>query len=125
MLKIGDLVPRSGIYTNPGVVTEKLKDGRVKVDTDPLKVNEFHRHTNTTGLSETEKNKFNEILDEIYSKTDPVKHIDEINDEIYELSKDPKNRNIIRYLKNQQMSIIREVEILPQSYKTLETDVKT
>ena len=48
-----------------------------------------------------------------------------MNEEIYELAKDSKNRNIIRYLKNQQMSIIREVEILPQSYKTLETEVKT
>ncbi len=43
MANIGDLVPKTGIYTNPGVVTQKNDDGTVIVDTEPMTMNKFHR----------------------------------------------------------------------------------
>ena len=56
MAKIGDLIPKSGIYTNPGVVIEKQADGNVRIDTDGQEISKYHRYANTSGLGLAEKN---------------------------------------------------------------------
>jgi FtsZ-binding cell division protein ZapB len=117
--KIGDLIPKSGIYTNPGVVVEKKDDGTVTVDTDPMAVNKFHRYTNTSGLSEQEKHTFNGILDQIYQSRDSdVDKINDIQQEIDKLKADPENRNVVQYLRNQQSHLIRKSRELPRMYNS-------
>ena len=117
MARIGDLVPKSGIFTEPGVVTSKTKDGGVKVDTDPMAINKYHRYSNTTGLSEGEKNKFNSILDEIYQADNDVEKINGIQKEIDRLKQDPAQKNIVQYLRNQQAHLVRTAEALPTKYE--------
>ena len=114
--KIGDLIHKAGMYTNPGVVTEKKEDGTVSIDTEPLSVNKFHRYTNTTGLSLEEKNKFNDILDKIYQNPNDIEKLNDIQKEIDELKIDPVNRNIVQYLRNQQAVLIRKARGLPRFY---------
>ena len=121
---IGDIVARSGNYTEPGVVIEKRKDGSIIVDTEPLAVNQYHRYTNTSGLSEDEKNKFNGILDQIYQKTDEVERINDIQVEIDQLRTTPANQNVVRYLRNQQAFLVREARDLPRTYQTDERYAK-
>jgi len=116
MAKIGDLIPKSGMYTNPGVVTEKHEDGTVTIDTEPLTVSKFHRYSNTTGLSEAEKMSFNNVLDTIYSKENPVDRLNDIQVTIDDLKKDPRNKNVVQYLRNQQAVMIRETRQLPRHY---------
>lgn len=125
MAQIGDLVPKAGIYTNPGVVTEKKEDGTVMVDTEPMSVNKYHRYTNTSGLSEQEKLKFNQILDDIYQKESDVEKINDIQLEIDKLKIDPANRNIVQYLRNQQAHLIRQTKDLPRTYTMDENNVRT
>jgi hypothetical protein len=124
MAQIGDLVPRSGIYTEPGVVTEKREDGTVTVDTEPMQVNKYHRYTNTTGLQEGEKVEFNRILDEIYKKENSVERINDIQTEIDRLKQDPTSKNIVQYLRNQQSHLIRQARQLPQTYQWDEVALK-
>lgn len=116
MAQIGDLISKAGIYTNPGVVTEKKDDGTIVIDTEPMAVNKFHRYTNTTGLSEDEKMKFNAILDEIYTKEDDVEKINDIQINIDKLKVDPQNQKIVQYLRNQQAYLIRQAKKLPRTY---------
>lgn len=125
MAQIGDLVPKSGIYTNPGVVTEKKDDGTVVVDTEPLSINKYHRYTNTTGLTEAEKLKFNGLLDEIYQKQNDVEKINDIQLQIDRLKVDPSNRNIVQYLRNQQAYLIRQAKDLPRTFTMDEQSVKS
>ena len=114
---IGDMINKAGVYTNPGVVTQKKEDGTIKVDTDPMALNKYHRYMNTTGLNESEKNTFNEILDQIYSADDTdVEKINEIQNNIDELKVDPKKAKIVMYLRNQQSHLIRTTEKLPDHY---------
>jgi hypothetical protein len=80
MAEIGDLVPKSGLYTDPGVIIEKKEDGGLVIDTEPMTINKYHRFTNTTGLSLAEKERFNTILDQIYAKEDDVAKINDIQD---------------------------------------------
>ncbi|MEZ4741707.1 MAG: hypothetical protein R3B45_04550 [Bdellovibrionota bacterium] len=124
MAKIGDLVPKSGMYTNPGVVIEKKDNGTVVIDTEPMMVHKYHRYTNTTGLSESEKVKFNEILDQIYQKEDDVDKLNDIQISIDTLKVDPKNKNIVQYLRNQQATLIRQARKLPRQYNWDETHLK-
>ena len=124
MAKIGDLIAKSGMYTNPGVVTERKEDGTVTIDTEPMTVNKFHRYNNTTGLTLEEKNRFNEILDRIYQKTDDIEKLNDIQQEIDELKIDPENRNIVRYLRNQQAVLIRKAKGLPRFYNWDEAQLK-
>jgi len=121
---IGDLVPKSGVYTEPGVIVEKKEDGNVVVNTEPMRVNQFHRYSNTTGLSEEEKNEFNRILDEIYAKQDDTERINDIQTEIDRMKMDPQKRNIVQYLRNQQSFLIRSAKRLPQSYQWDEAQIK-
>lgn len=123
-VNIGDVVPRSGNYTEPGVVVERRPDGNVIVDTDPLTVSKFHKYSNTTGLSEEEKNQFNDILDQIYQKTNDIERINDIQTEIDKLRMNPSNQNVVRYLRNQQAFLIREARGLPRMYQTDERFVK-
>ena len=123
-VNIGDIVPRSGNYTEPGIVIEKRPDGTVVVDTEPMAVSQFHRYLNTTGLSEDEKNQFNGILDQIYQKTNDIERINDIQNEIDKLRMNPTNQNVVRYLRNQQAFLIREARGLPRTYQTDEKFVK-
>ncbi len=123
-VNIGDIVSRSGNYTEPGVVIERRVDGTVLVDTEPTAVSQFHRHTNTTGLSEEEKNQFNGILDQIYQKPNDIERINDIQNEIDKLRLNPSSQNVVRYLRNQQAFLIREARGLPRMYQTDERFVK-
>lgn len=116
MAKIGDLIPKSGMYTNPGVVTKKNDDGTVVVDTEPMTINKYHRYSNTSGLTLEEKNKYNEILDQIYAKTDGLERLNDIQNAIDDLKIEPENRNIVQYLRNQQAILIRQNRKLPREY---------
>lgn len=124
MAQIGDLVPKSGVYTEPGVVVEKKEDGNVVIDTDPMQVNKYHRYTNTTGLTEAEKGEFNTILDQIYAKENDVDRMNDIQTEIDRLKMDPKSKNIVQYLRNQQAHLIRTAKALPQRYQADESQLK-
>ena len=123
-VNIGDMVSKSGVYTEPGVVTAKKPDGTIEVDTEPLVVNKFHRYANTTGLSEEEKNLFNGLLDEIYQKTDDVDRIQDIQTEVDKLRLNPENQQLVRYLRNQQAYLIRQAKGTPRVYQTDESAVK-
>ncbi|NRA45186.1 MAG: hypothetical protein HRU09_09550 [Oligoflexales bacterium] len=125
MAQIGDLVLKSGLYTEPGVVTQKKDDGSVVIDTEPMSINKFHRYSNTTGLTEKEKNRFNSILDEIYQKEDDVEKLNDIQKEIDVLKVDPLNKNIVQYLRNQQAVLIRQAKKLPRTYNWDEAQLKT
>ena len=124
MAHIGDLVPKSGMYTEPGVIIEKKEDGSVTIDTEPLSVNQFHRYSNTTGLTQDEKTIFNNILDQIYTKEDDVEKLNEIQKEIDILKVDPQNKNIVQYLRNQQAVLIRQSRQLPRYYNWDEIQLK-
>lgn len=123
-VNIGDIVSRSGNYTEPGIVAEKRMDGTVIVDTDPMSVSRYHKYTNTTGLSEEEKTQFNGILDQIYQKTNDIERINDIQTEIDKLRMNPSNQNVVRYLRNQQAFLIREARGLPRMYQTDDRFVK-
>lgn len=124
MSEIGDLVPRAGIYTEPGVIVEKKSDGSVVVDTEPLVIHKYHRYANTTGLTENEKKKFNDILDKIYQKSSDVDKINAIQKEIDKLKVDPLNKNIVQYLRNQQAHLVRKAKELPQTYNWDEAQLR-
>ncbi|MFK7872641.1 MAG: hypothetical protein AB8C84_05645 [Oligoflexales bacterium] len=124
MAHIGDLVPKSGMYTNPGVIIEKKSDGTVVVDTEPMAIHKYHRYSNTTGLTAEEKDTFNNILDEVYQQEGDVEKLNDIQQEIDRLKVDPDNKNIVQYLRNQQAMLIRKAQTLPRHYNVDETEVR-
>ncbi len=125
MANIGDLVSKAGIYTNPGVVTARNEDGTVQIDTEPTVVAKYHRYTNTTGLNESEKERFNTILDEIYQKENDVEKINDIQINIDALKVDPQNAKIVQYLRNQQAHLVRQSKELPRTYGWDESKIRT
>ena len=124
MANIGDLVLKSGLYTEPGVVVEKKEDGSVVIDTEPMSIHKYHRYSNTSGLNEAEKQRFNQILDEIYEKENDVEKLNDIQKEIDMLKADPDNKNIVQYLRNQQAVLIRQAKRLPRYYNWDEAQLK-
>ena len=124
MAHIGDLVSKSGVFHEPGVVVKKNKDGTVEVDTEPLKISKYHRYIDTTGLTEHDKLKLNEILDDIYRNNDDMEKLNELQKEMDSLKKDPDNVHIVKYLENQQSVLIRKTKELPRTYIQEESKLK-
>ena len=124
-IEIGDLVPRAGIYTKPGVVVEKKADGNVVIDTDPVKIDHYHRYAITTGLTQDEKEQFNSIMDEIMSMQDAGDQLNGLQSVIDDLKNDPSNSKVTRALHNEQAVLIRRSQELPRVYQVQHNDLKT
>ena len=116
MAHIGDFVPKSGVFHEPGVVVKKNNDGTVIIDTEPVEIHKYHRYLDTTGLSKSDKNKLNSILDEIYKNDDDMEKLNDLQKEMDLLKKDPENVHIVKYLENQQSVLIRKAKDLPRTY---------
>ena len=114
-LKIGDLITKAGIYSNPGVVTKKNEDGSVSVDTRAEIIDKYHRHTNTSGLSEEDKNRFNEIIDAMQDLS-PLEQIEKLQDKIDNLKLNTENKYLVQYLRNQQAHLVAKSKQLPRTY---------
>lgn len=116
-IKIGDYVPKSGIYTKPGVIVAKNEDGSVVVDTAPEVVEQYHRYANTSGLTVEEKAQFNAIMDAVTDLNEPIAQLEMIDKKIAELRTDPqKNKEVMQALRNQQAKLIRKSGDLPRLY---------
>ncbi len=115
-VQIGDYVTRAGIYTKPGVVTEKKDDGTVIIDTNPEQIKKYHRHSNTSGLTLEEKEKFNGIMDEVMSVAAPVDRIQNLQMKIDALKAGGQSKKIVQNLNNEQAQLIRLARELPKVF---------
>ena len=124
-IEIGDLVPRAGIYTKPGIVVEKKPDGNVVIDTDPVKIEHYHRYAITTGLTQDEKEQFNSIMDEIMAMKDAGDQLNSLQSIIDDLKNDPANAKVTRALHNEQAVLIRRSQELPRVYQVQSHDLRS
>lgn len=115
-IQVGDYVPKAGIYTKPGVVTDKKEDGTVVIDTSAEFIRQYHRHTNTSGLTVEEKDRFNGIMDEIMEMKSDSDKINQLQGKIDELKTEPTSRRIVETLRNQQAELIRLSRELPRVF---------
>lgn len=115
-IQIGDYVPKVGIYTNPGVVKEKKDDGTVIIDTDKDMIKKFHRHSITTGLTPDEKDRFNNIMDDVMSLKQNTERILVLQEKIDKMRNDPKEKKVSDFLRNEQAQLIRWSRELPKVY---------
>jgi hypothetical protein len=116
-VQTGDLVNKAGIYTKPGVVVEKKEDGTVVIDTSDEQVRRFHRHSNTSGLTLEDKEKFNGIMDGIMEGENNVDRINALQMKLDELRIDPNSQRIAQALRNEQAQLIRLSRELPRVYQ--------
>lgn len=123
-VQIGDFVPRAGIYTKPGVVTESKANGDVVVDTDPAMINKYHRHAITTGLSPEDKDKFNAIMDDVMSMKTNDERLNNLQSTIDSLKNDPNNKKVAGALHNEQAVLIRLSRELPKVYQVAAKNVQ-
>lgn len=121
--QIGDYVAKAGIYTRPGVVVAKTEEGTLSIDTDPTKIAEFHRHTNTTGLTPEEKERFNSIMDEIMSNEENSERINRLQEAIDTLAQEQGNAKVVQTLRNEQAQLIRYSRELPRVYQFPSKDI--
>ncbi|MCA2959447.1 MAG: hypothetical protein IOD12_04285 [Silvanigrellales bacterium] len=116
-IQTGDLVNKAGIYTKPGVVIEKKDDGTVVIDTDAEQVKRFHKHSNTSGLTLEDKDKFNTIMDDIMSSESNADRINNLQMKLDELRIDPNAQKLAQALRNEQAQLIRISRELPRVYQ--------
>ena len=123
-IQVGDYVSKAGIYTKPGVVTEKKEDGTVVIDTDPELIKKFHRHSNTNGLSVSDKERFNSIMDDIMKVDDNGERLSKLQQTIDELRADPASKPVADSLRNEQSQLIRLTRELPRVYDYNAKDIR-
>jgi hypothetical protein len=115
-VQIGDMINKAGIFTKPGVVVEKKEDGTVVIDTNDDQIKRFHRHSNTTGLTMEDKEKFNGIMDEIMQGESNSKRIDQLQETVDAMRNDPASTKLSQALKNEQAQLIRISKELPRVF---------
>lgn len=115
-IQIGDLVNKAGIYTKPGVVLEKKDDGTVVIDTAEDQIKRFHRHSNTTGLTPEEKDRFNAIMDDVMQAESNSARINDLQMKIDQMREDPNTAKLSQALRNEQAQLIRISRELPRVY---------
>jgi hypothetical protein len=116
-LQVGDYVSKAGNYTKPGVIVEKKEDGTVVIDTDVDTISRFHRHTNTSGLTVEDKDRFNAIMDDVMSAESNIEKINVLQQTIDQLKTDIGNTKVVQTLQNQQAELIRLSRELPRIYQ--------
>ena len=115
-VQLGDLVNKAGIFTKPGVVIEKKEDGTVVIDTNEDQIKKYHRHSNTTGLTFEDKERFNGIMDEIMAAESNSARIDQLQEKVDAMRVDPAQIKLSQALKNEQAQLIRISKELPRVY---------
>lgn len=118
-IQLGDYVPKVGIYTNPGIVAEKKDDGTIVIDTNKDSIKQYHRHSITTGLTPSEKEIFNDIMDDVMSMGENSERIIELEKRIDSLKSTPKNKKVSDFLRTEQAQLIRWSKDLPRIYNTM------
>lgn len=116
-VQIGDFVPRAGIYTKPGVITEQKENGDVVVNTDPVMIDKYHRYAITTGLTPELKEKFNHIMDDVMKMKTNDERLNSLQTTIDELKNDPASKKVTEALHNEQAVLIRMSRELPKVYQ--------
>ena len=115
-VQVGDFVPRAGIYTNPGVVSQIKQNGDVVVDTDPEMIAKYHRYAITTGLTLQDKEKFNAIMDSVAQMQSNDERLNSLQRNIDELRETPNSKEVSQSLLNMQAVLIREAKELPRVF---------
>jgi hypothetical protein len=116
-LQVGDYVAKAGNYTKPGVIVEKKEDGTVVIDTDTETISRFHRHTNTSGLTIDDKDRFNAIMDDVMAADSNGDRINTLQATIDSLKTEPGTTKVVQTLQNQQAELIRLSRELPRVYQ--------
>jgi len=115
-LRIGDAVflPDG----RPGVlVSENKQRDAVSVVTDKKVVSDAHRHGYLNGVKPDVRNELYEILDRVKEIPEPEKRIDELRSKIEELSIDPKNMVLTRYLTAEMAHIMNMAGVRPRVFE--------
>jgi len=86
------------------------------VSTEKADIAKYHKHTNTSGLTEQEKIDFNAIMDEIMKKESNVDRINELQTTLDSLKNDPTKKKVVETLRNEQAQLIRIARELPKIY---------
>lgn len=115
-IQMGDFIAKAGIYTKPGVVVDR-KEGSLVIDTSPNAIAKYHRHSNTTGMSVEDKERFNTMMDEVMKMEKNDDRLTNLQRQIEELKATPENKRLADSLKNEQAQLIRLSRDLPRVYQ--------
>jgi len=114
--RVGDVVfMPSG---RPAVVTESDRhSGKLVTTDDPAVVREKHRHGYINGLDVEQRNQFAAFLDRIKTIPEPEKRVEELQGRIKELSGDPSQHRLMKYLTAEMAHIMHTSGIRPKVYE--------
>lgn len=121
--QVGDYIAKAGIYTRPGVIVEKNEDGTLTIDTDEESIKQYHRHSNTTGLTPEEKERFNSIMDDIITADGNAEKLNALQESIDTLSREDGTKKVVQSLRNEQAQLIRHARELPRVYQYPDKDI--
>ena len=114
-IKIGDV-----IFTNkgePAIVTDiDDKTNNLKVQTSGKEIEEAKKRGFVNGLSLEERKKFNVIIDKIQTLKDPTEKIRLLQNKINQLSEDPRNYRLLRYVKAELAHVMYSDNMKPNYY---------
>lgn len=123
-MQVGDYISKAGIYTKPGVVTEKKEDGTLVIDTNKEAIDKYHRHSNTNGLSLEEKDRFNGVMDEVMTIEKNDERLNHLQTAIDDLKKEVGSKKLVDSLRNEQSQLIRISRELPRVYNFDEHELR-
>jgi Na+/phosphate symporter len=103
------------------VIVGRSEDGsQLKVESHGPTVESTRKRGYINGLKEADRARFNEIIDTVRKEEDPGKRVEQMNEQIDELKKDPNNFALVRYLESEVSHTMLTSGIRPRVFSIQE-----
>jgi hypothetical protein len=121
--RIGDTVFSQSAVPSVIVGRDDVKS-TLKTDQDFSAFQVATRHGLINGLAPENREKFNEIMDDVMSDKDNAERVTMLQGKIDELKIDPRNTKLVQYLDGEVKHLMNLKGIKPRFYNTEETKVR-
>jgi hypothetical protein len=113
--KVGDVAfSRTG---EPGVVVSRdATRGELTINNEAKEVEKFHKHGYINGLKSEDRDSYLTLLDEVAEMEDPEEKVGKLREKITELEADPKQFQLLGYLKSELFHVMHLYNISPKEY---------
>ncbi len=114
--KVGDV--SFGRNGEPAVVVNRdAAKGELTLSKDQKQIEKYHKHGYINGLKSEDRASLQSLLDDVSAAKDPEEKVSMLKEKITEIESDPRQFQLLNYLKSELFHVMHLNNISPKEYK--------